>query len=176
MASLAYAFLAAACSRPATTSCATGSCAPIVTALAGIAAKPKPHSIGCATPSRAYGRSIRPTSPGFGNDNCQACDSWPLKATQAASQSLPPLSRDHGTVGEERPGKAVSFYQAKDVKTVSLYMSPRRAANQGGESLLFLRLSPWESNTTSSVVRLRCFSTTLFPLSSSLPIKIRDDS
>ena len=81
-----------------------------------------------------------------------------------------------GAVGEECPGEAISFYQAKDVKTVSLYMSPSRAANEGGESPSFSSSFPWakERNLICCEIAFLCYDP--FPLSSSLSLKIRDDS
>jgi hypothetical protein len=76
-----------------------------------------------------------------------------------------------GTVGEERPGEAVSFYQAKDVKTVFCTCPPDGQRTRVGKALPFLRLSLGKRNATSSVVRLRSFATTLFPSPQAYPSK-----
>src|SRR5947209_7667635 len=78
----------------ATTPCASGSCAPIVIAAAGIAAKPKLRSIGCAVPSPAYGRSIRPTSPDWHNDDSPASTSCQPKTRLTGSSALPMMKGD----------------------------------------------------------------------------------
>jgi hypothetical protein len=68
------------------------------------------------------------------------------------------------------------LYQAKDVKTTSVYTSPRRAANEGGESPSFSSFFHWEKerNLTTDEVAFLFYDP--FPPSSSVSLKIRDDS
>src|SRR6266567_1574437 len=102
--------------------CGSGACAPIVIALAGTAAMPKPHSTACAVPFHAYGRSIRPTSRSWGNDNDQASSCGPLKATWRGAQRLSPLeqnavSRRASLPSARRPQGTLSLFSRKRHKS-----------------------------------------------------------
>src|SRR5437870_2135748 len=124
----------------ATTPCGSGSCGSIVIAPAGIAAKPKPPSIGCAVPSPAYGSSIHLTSPCWPNDDCQASNSWQPKATRTGGSPLPTMEADRGpsqscsSSPSNSQGQAVSFSQGRGAEAMLDPSDPDGRGRRQGES------------------------------------------
>jgi hypothetical protein len=95
---------------------------------------------------------------------------------RAVGQSLLPLEWDHGHPSEECPGEAVTFSQTHAVKTLAFVHVPDvRLSIKGVKAFPFFIFPVKKEHTLNGREGVFLFYDP-FPLSSSLPVKIRDDS